>query len=236
MLLRWLACVPLFVVLAAPLPAGEKKQGPAVPTVVVRVRSFDTVVDNFKLVAGMVGTENIGQQIQGIIRSKIGAKGLEGIDPTRPFGFYGRIGKELDDIAGVAMIPVKDEKTVLDLLENLNLKVTKNKDVYTVTTGTPVDAHFRFHKGYAYVTALNLGALSAGQILDPEQVFPSGQTAAFSATLRIDQIPEVAKNLVSSSSSPANRGMKPSCSTPCASKRKRSSCARSRRCSTTARS
>src|SRR5437660_10047302 len=127
---RWLACVPLMVVLSAPLPAGEKKQGPTVPTVVVRVRSLDTLVDHFKLVAGMVGKENIGQQIQGIIRSKIGAKGLEGIDPSRPLGFYGRIGKELNDVAGVAMIPVKDEKTVLDLLENVNLKVTKNQDVY----------------------------------------------------------------------------------------------------------
>lgn len=194
MCMRWLGCLPLALVLAGPVAAGEKKD-PAAPTVVVRVRSLDALIDNFKLVAGLVGKEEVARQIHGIIKTKIGPKGLEGIDTSRPLGAYSRISDNFNELAGVALVPISDEKTFLTLLENFNLNPTKNaQGVYTVTI-KPVDVHFRFAHKYVYISALSAEALATGKLVPPEQIFAAGQTAMFSASLRLDQIPHVAKQL-----------------------------------------
>jgi hypothetical protein len=164
------------------------------PTVVVRVRSVDTVIENIKLVVELAGRENVAQQIEGLIKTKIGPNGLEGIDPKRPFGGYARIGKEIEDVAGVIMLPIADEKAFLGLLENLNFQVTKDKKgIYSFNPGLPVNISFRFAHKYAYVTAINLDALEPGNLIPPGKVFPAQQTAALSASVRLDQLPNAAK-------------------------------------------
>src|SRR2546430_86844 len=90
--------------LVSSLARAGDKQGP--PTTVVRVRSLDTVIDSAKLISKLVGREEASRQIEGLIRTKIGEKGLEGVDTTRPFGLYARIGKEIDDVSGALLIPV----------------------------------------------------------------------------------------------------------------------------------
>lgn len=176
--------------------AGEPGAGKGPPTVVVRVRSLQTVIDNAKLLATIAGREGMAGQIEGLVKAKVGPKGFQGIDPDRPFGFYGRIGKELDDIAGVLMIPVADEQELLGLLENLGYPATKGKaGLYSVAAG-PAEVHFRFANKYAYVTALNLEALDQGGLPEPGKVFPAGKGAAISAALRLDQVPQAAKFII----------------------------------------
>jgi hypothetical protein len=171
--------------------AQETKNPP--PTVVVRVRSVDTVIENVKLVVSLAGRENIAQQIEGLIKTKVGPKGLEGIDPKRPFGAYARFSEELQ-VAGVVMLPIADENAFLGLLENLNYKATKDKKgLYSVKTGTGVEVYFRFAHKYAYATALNLEALDPANLIEPGKIFPEQQATAFSATIRLDQIPRPAK-------------------------------------------
>jgi hypothetical protein len=196
MVARWISGVVLAFMLVVPAPAraGEKQ---APPAVVVRVRSLDTIFEHFKLLAALAGQEEIGNQIEGLIKTKVGPKGLEGIDPKRPFGAYARFGKELDDVAGVALVPIADEKAFLALLENLNFKATKRpNDVYTIPAGTKdikIDVYFRFANKYAYVTALKEDALAPANLVHPAKIFPANQTAALSATVLIDQIPNTAK-------------------------------------------
>ncbi len=190
---RWYSCWAVsFLVL---VPTALRAQDAKSPTVTVRVRSVDTVVENIKLVVELAGRGNIAQQIEGLIKTKIGEKGLEGIDPKRPFGGYARIGQEINDVAGVVMVPIADEKAFLGLLDNLNFKVTKDKKgIYSFNPGLErLDISFRFANKYAYVTAINVSALEPGNLVAPEKVFPAQQTAAFSATVRIDQVPNVAK-------------------------------------------
>ena len=192
MFARWFSCASFVCLLALPqaVSAQEKK---APPTVVVRVRSVDTVIENVKLVVALAGRENIAQQIEGLIKTKVGPKGLEGIDPKRPFGGYARFSEELQ-VAGVVMVPIADENAFLGLLENLNFKATKDKKgLYSVKTGTGVEVYFRFANKYAYATALNLEALDPANLIEPAKIFPEQQTTAFSATLRLDQIPAPAK-------------------------------------------
>jgi hypothetical protein len=174
--------------------AGEPA---APPTFVVRVRSIDTLIQNAKLLVTLAGREEIAQQVEGLIQAKIGAKGLEGIDTKRPLGAYGRFGKEIDDIAGAVLVPIADEKAFVGLLEDQNLMVTKAKDgLYTVQTGTPIEVYIRFANRYAYLTAMNPSAIDKDKLPDPMQVLGKvGPT--FSASLRIDQLPEAARQIAS---------------------------------------
>src|SRR5262245_20814914 len=158
MALRSLA-LPLVTLLllgtAAPRVAAQTKP----PTIVFRVRSLDTVVENVKLLVSLAGREEVANQVEGLIKTKVGAKGLEGVDPTRPFGGYARLGNEITDVFGAVLVPIADEKAFLSLLENLNVPFTKGKDgIYTVQ-GPGIDAYFRFANKYLYVTALNRQAI-----------------------------------------------------------------------------
>jgi hypothetical protein len=187
---KWLASLTLVAILPIALRAG----GTDKPTVTVRVRSLDTLVDNAKLLVSLAGREEIAKQVEGLVKAKIGNQGLEGIDPARPFGAYARFGKELDDITGAILIPIADEKSFLGLLENLNYMAAKGKnDIYTVQTGTPIEIYLRFANRYAYVSALNAAALE-GKLPDPVQVLgKDGPTIA--ATMRLDQLPEAARQI-----------------------------------------
>jgi hypothetical protein len=192
---RWMSMLVCLLVIPQAAPAQEKKSTP--PTIVVRVRSVDTVIENVKLVVTLAGRENIAQQIEGLIKTKVGPKGLEGIDPKRPFGGYARFG-ELLQMAGVIMIPIADENAFLGLLENLNFKATKDKKgLYSVKTGLQEDVYFRFAHKYAYATALNLEALEPANLIEPSKIFPGRQETAFSATVRLEQIPGAVKQIAS---------------------------------------
>ncbi len=187
---KWLAGLALVVL----LPRAAQAGGADKPAVVVRVRSLNALVDNVKLLVTLAGREEIAQQVEGLIKAKIGAQGLEGIDPARPFGAYARFGKGLDDIGGAILIPIANEKAFLGLLDNLNLRATKGKnDIYTVQTPAPVEVYLRFANRYAYVTALNPAPLE-GKLADPEQILGK-DGPAFSATVRLDQIPDAARQI-----------------------------------------
>src|SRR6266480_3807260 len=128
----WVAafCVPLFCLLAPSVNAGDKTAD--MPTVVVRVKSLDALLQNLQLVVELVGQKDAAQQIEGLVKSKIGKKGLEGVDPSRPFGVYARFGKELDDIRGAILIPMVDDKSFLTLLDNVGVTYKKDADgIYT---------------------------------------------------------------------------------------------------------
>src|SRR4051812_16339936 len=121
MRVRWFSCLALVGLMAVPVlaRAGDDKQDSA-PTLVFRVRSIDTIFENVKFLARMAGKEDLGQQIEGVIKAKTGPRGLEGIDTRRPFGVYSHLGDDISEAAGVVMVPVADEKAFLGLLENLN--------------------------------------------------------------------------------------------------------------------
>jgi len=191
---RWLPCV-LVVLSAAPsvVRAGDDDKS-APPALVVRIRSVDTVIENVKQIVALAGRENVAQQIEGLIKTKIGPNGIEGIDLKRPFGGYARVGSDFSDIMGAVMLPIADEKAFLSLLENLNLNITKDKTgLYTVKTPAPVAVYFRFAHKYVYVSALNLEALDPKNLMPPSKVFPGEQKTALSATFRLDQVPDAIK-------------------------------------------
>src|SRR5258708_5908965 len=109
--LPWLALIALGT--ATPRAAAQVTP----PTVAVRVRSLDTVIDHVKLLVALAGREEAAKQIEGLIKTKIGPKGLEGVDPARPLGAFARYGKDIEDVSGAILIPIADEKVFLNFLE-----------------------------------------------------------------------------------------------------------------------
>jgi hypothetical protein len=188
----WLCPLAALLLIASVSPAGDK----SAPAVVVRVRSLDAVLQNAKLLVNLTGEEAAAQQIQGLLKAKVGAKGIEGVDPTRPLGAYIRFGKEIEDVSGAILIPIADEKAFVDLLERLGLAATKGKNgVYTVQTGKAFDLYFRFVNKYAYVTAINPDNLLDKNLLDPARVLTGKDDSILSALIRLEQLPEGAKLL-----------------------------------------
>lgn len=186
-------CTSLALIVFWPLAvlAGDADK----PAAVVRVRSLDALIDNAKLLVTLAGRPEIARQVEGLIKAKIGAQGLEGIDPARPIGAYGRFGKQIDDVTGAVLVPIADEKAFLGLLENLGFNATKGKnDIYTIRTGAAVDVYLRFANRYAYATAVTTTILE-GKLPDPAAILgKDGPT--ISASIHIDQLPELARRLV----------------------------------------
>ena len=190
----WLAAffLPLIVLLAPTVHAGEK---PAeMPSVVVRVKSLNALLQNLNLVVKLVGQEEAANQIEALVKSRIGKKGLEGMDPARPFGAYVRFGKALDEVNGAILIPIVDDKTFLALLENLGVVYTKDKDgIYTHKTDKNVDLYFRFAHQYLYITSVNTESIQLKNLPDPAKALAIPGDATISLVARIDQIPNDAR-------------------------------------------
>jgi hypothetical protein len=195
--LMYLALFSLALLPAAVLAADAKAAKPTTPTIVIRVQAVDTLLDDAKYLAAFADRDELVKQFQGLLKSKTGPKGLEGIDTKRPLGLYGTIGAQGIDSTAVVMVPVTDEKAFLDLLSRLNLKAGDPKDgLYTVKLeNLPFNAYLRFANQYVYVTARDESSLDPDALISPATLLPAGKIGAFSANLRIDQINDDLKQL-----------------------------------------
>src|SRR5262249_22280337 len=141
MLIRSVGCLAMVIVLMTGGVRATAQE--ASPTILVQIRSLDAVIDNVKLLVALSGRENIANQVEGLIKAKVGPQGLEGIDPKPPFGVYGQF-KAINNATGVALIPILDETAFLNLLKNLGLDARKNDKtgIYTIG-GLPVEVYLR---------------------------------------------------------------------------------------------
>jgi hypothetical protein len=189
----WLGvlCVPLLLVHAPVAHGGEKAVD--TPTVVVRVKSLDALLQNLNLVVKLVGQEEAAHQIEGLVKSRIGKKGLEGIDPARPFGAYVRFGKAIDEVNGAILIPMVDDQTFLALLDNLSVKYAKDKDDIYTTKYKNVDLYFRFAHKYLFITSVNTDSIQKKNLPDPAKALALAGDATIAIVARVDQIPDDAK-------------------------------------------
>jgi hypothetical protein len=194
--LPWLALLAVLALFAGPAPAPAQAR-PEAPTLVLRVRSLDALLTSGQLLLEAVGRGQVLKQIDDLIRSKVGPKGLTGVDTRRPLGLYAHVGKDITDLKAVLLIPVSDQKAFLELLDGLNFKAENKDGLYTVKQNVlPLDIHFRFAHKYAYVTALNPEALNPAALITPAKLFAAKQTAALSLSLRVDQVPDMAKQIL----------------------------------------
>jgi hypothetical protein len=76
--------------LASPRPATA-----AEPTIEVRLQSVNVLLEKAEYVAGLAGKEDVVQGVKFIVKNlQAEGKGIEGIDPARPFGLYVNLSKD----------------------------------------------------------------------------------------------------------------------------------------------
>jgi hypothetical protein len=220
MLKRFFPCLALLGLLAAPTvarPAGDTP--PKGPTLVLQLQSVDGLLDAARYLAKYLDTEKSFEDMDAGIKNMAGPKGLDGLDVKRPLGLYGRLGPNVTDSTGVALVPITTEKAFLDLLERLNVSTKRGPDgIYTAETAalaTPI--YLRFADKYVYLTVSDKSALDKDKLLSADKVLAPDRTTSgapknverlpgdkvptpdgptlLSATVRIDQVPDGLKQL-----------------------------------------
>lgn len=197
-LLMRAALLGLVLVLPAAARAADKPAAkPGKPALVLRLAALDQLKGDFRYLAELVGQGEKAGQLAKMIDSKIGPKGLDGLDPKKPLGFYAWVGAAGIDSQAVFLLPVADQKAFLGLLENLEIKGEKGEDgVYSADVEkVPFPVYFRFANDYVYITARDKEVLDKDRLLAPAAVLPAGQVGALSLTVNIDQIPDQLKDL-----------------------------------------
>ncbi len=186
---RWLAALAV-AFFASGLASAQPKV--TEPTVEVRLRSVNDLVDKFEYVAGLAGKENVVEQARELIKNlSADGKGIEGIDPKKPIGVYATLEKDVATSPFVIMIPVADEKTFLAALVKYNLAPEKGNDG-THKVAVPVPAvehvHLRFANGYAYVSQ-KAKDLDPKLLVQPKVYFAKDDGSVASIIVHIDRIP-----------------------------------------------
>ncbi len=182
--LGWVLIATVWAVLPARALAAD-----TTPTVVLRVRALDSLAEDAKYLAAMLGQNDQIREAEAKLRQ------VPGIDWKKPLGAYAFVSPGIVDSGFAVMVPVTGEKPILDLLNNFGFKPEKDNDgVYTtLIPSVPEPVYFRFANGYAYVTVRDKAALDKDKLLAPAKVFPAGAGELLSLSVRLDQIPDAAK-------------------------------------------
>jgi hypothetical protein len=197
-LIRRAALVGLMLAMPALARAAEEPAAKSdKPSLILRIAALDHLRADLRYLAEVVGQAETAKQLDAMLKSKIGDKGLEGINTKKPFGAYGWVKSSYDDSPLVVLVPVADEKAFLGLLESLDVKAERSEDgLYTANhEKIPVPVYFRFANKYAYITALHKDVLAKNKLLTPAKVLPPGEIGDVSLTVNIDQIPDTIKEL-----------------------------------------
>ncbi len=186
-------CLLLTVV---PVRADDPK--PIVPGVLVRIKPIEALVDDARYLAELADKGDEFKMYEGVYKSMLKEKSLEGIDITRPLGAYGEIGPNGIDSRFVILVPIADEKTFLEFIKS-KLTPEKNEDgSYKVDVpGSPVGAaYFRFANKYAYITMGDKANIAPASLPEPSKVLPAKVVSVESVTVDIYKIPDELKKVM----------------------------------------
>lgn len=199
MRLRKTAFLAFVVLVPAGLLAQASAAVAAEPAIVVQVKSLEGLLSDFQYFAEIAERKDFADQLDGLIKALAGPKGLAGtgIDITRPFGAYVVPTEGLVDSPFAVMIPVADEQSLVKALEGFNIKATKDENgVYaTELPNVPAPVYIRIADKYAYVTARDRSYIDPANLLAPKQIFSADANTLLAISLRIDRIPDTAKQL-----------------------------------------
>jgi hypothetical protein len=169
------------------------------PAVEVRLKSIDDLLARAEFVGGLAGKAEEAKQFADVAKAFTNAKGLEGIDPAKEFGFYAAVTPDVVDSPLVLMVPIKDSDAFLGLFTN-KLGLTPKKGdggVYSLDVPmAPKPVYFRFANEYAYATFGDAKHIAETGLISPEKFFATKTDAVLAATVHLDRIPEEMKKVV----------------------------------------
>ena len=106
---------------------GARPVKSAEPTLEVRLQSVNVLLDKAEYVAGLAGKEDIVQGVKLILKNlQVDGKGIEGVDPKRPFGLYATLTTEVINSPVTAMVPIANTDRFLTMLKE-RLDITPEK-------------------------------------------------------------------------------------------------------------
>lgn len=190
---------PILALIAAAPAARAADPAATTPTLVVRVKSIDGLIADAKYLAGLAGQEEQANQLEKMLPSFLGPKGLNGtgFDTAKPWGMYAVLKPEIPTSPVVVLIPVADENAFVASLKTLagfapggEVTIVKgDDDFYTVRSPVaPVAAYFTIADGYAYITALQKESISKANRLPAAKLLPADDKTIFGLTARFDTI------------------------------------------------
>jgi hypothetical protein len=200
MFARMLTCLTVITLVGAPAPVrSDDTAKDAAPSFVIRIDSIDNLIEDAKYLAEVAGQKDKAEEGLGFVKATIEAQKIDKIvDFSRPIGMYGKVNaKDFTQSSAVLLVPILDEKPLLELLGQIGMAPEKGEDgIYSISPPfPPIPVHFRFANKYAYITAQNKEGVAKNSILDPAKVLSSDKANTFSASFRLDQIPDDLKKM-----------------------------------------
>jgi hypothetical protein len=180
------------------IPSAALAQKPAEPTVEVKVRSINDLLDKAEYIAKLAGKDDPIKQARGLVKQlSTEGKGLEGIDPSKRFGVYAVLTQDVQSSPVVVMIPIADKDRFLAALkERLQIEPEKAEGG-ALKANVPLinEVFLRFANDYLYIgrTAKDLEEKS---LVSPKDYFGADDGAVASVGVRFDRIPAEVKTFV----------------------------------------
>lgn len=175
-------------------------QTDAGPALEVRVRSVNDLFAKAEYLGDILNKGEPAKQAAEFVKNLADEKkGIEGIDPTRPFGLYGSVTANVIDSPVVLMVPIADEDAFLDLLRGklaLDPKKGDNGVFELQVPNIPAPVFFRFANKTAYVTVQSAKGIDPKTLIAPKDFFKTDDGAVASARLHLDRLPADVKKVV----------------------------------------
>lgn len=202
MRIRLLAAVALAFVVGGIAQAQPARA--AEPTLEVRLRSVNDLLDKALYVGKLAGKEDVVQGVKHLLKNlSAEGKGIEGIDPKRPFGIYATLDKDVVNSPFIVMVPIADKDRFLLMLKERLEIVPEKTDGGALKIKLPeqaqnpvIDAvYLQFADGYLYV-GRSAKDVDAKTIISPKAFFAKDDGAVASVLVRMDRIPAEVKTFV----------------------------------------
>ncbi|HZP15684.1 MAG TPA: hypothetical protein VFA96_07670, partial [Nocardioides sp.] len=202
MRIRWLAALALAFLAGGLVKAQPTKT--TEPTVEVRLRSVNDLMDKAVYVGKLVGKEDVVVGVKQLLKNlSAEGKGIEGVDPKKPFGIYATLATDVVNSPFTVMVPIADKDRFLQMLKDRLEIVPEKADGGTMKVKLPeqaqnpvIDAvYLRFSDDYLYV-GRSAKDLDAKAIISPKAFFGKDDGAVASLVVRGDRIPAEVKTFV----------------------------------------
>lgn len=195
MRIRWMAALAAVFLVGG---AANAQPAKAEPTVEIRLRSVNDLIDKAEYIAGLAGQEDAIKQVRAMLKQlSADGKGIEGIDPKRPFGLTATLAGDVISSPLVVMIPIADQDRFLKLLKE-RLEITPEKaEAGTLKAFVPIinEVYLRFANEYVYI-GRSVKDLDTKVLATPKAFFAKDDGSVGSVLVRFDSIPAELKTFV----------------------------------------
>ena len=183
---------------AAILPSAALAQKPVEPTIEVRIRSVNDLLDKAEYIGGLVDQDEPIKQVRGLLKNlSTDGKGVEGVDPKKPFGVYSVLTEDVQSSPVIVMVPIADQERFLAALKERLQIVPEKVEGGTLKANVPLinEVFMRFSNDYLYL-GRSAKDLNAKSLVSPKDFFAKDDGSVIAISARFDRIPAEVKTFV----------------------------------------